>query len=185
MKKIIKFLVIFLLLAGLAIPAYAKGKASTHISKAEKYIKKNQTSKAIEEYTRALKIEPENIDIKIDLLKTYAARVTKYIKQDKEYGKAANDIRSSLFYILYFNPELNTEELNNINEVEKALLFCNKRIGINNSAKTHFYIAQLLDIAEEYPAAGYEYMEAARNKKYRETSIKRTAEILILLGGKK
>lgn len=178
MKKIVKILILLLLFTS---PVFAKDSYTTLVNKGLKLYDKGNYTESITEFSKAAKLEQKDKLAKLGLIAAYKKRGDKYLN-NKEYGKAANDYRSVLFYILYFHPELNTEELNaNIPQMQKYLKDCETKLHFKNTPKNHYSTAKLLDIAGEYPAAAYEYMQAV---KYKKEAAERAAQIIRELEGK-
>lgn len=182
MKKTIKTLIIIILLA-VTMPVFAKENALTHVNRAAKLSDKYKYTEAIKEYSKAIAIDPVCYMAKYGIILTHAEQGDICLLEDKEYGKAANHYRSILFYTLYFHPELNTENLNSkIPMMREALGICEKKLHYKNTPKNHYNTAKLLELAEEYPAAAYEYMQASKNKKLAKECNKNVAAILCKLG---
>lgn len=117
------------------VPAYAK------TTKGMKYLQTEDYTKAIQEFSKTLDKE--------GLISAYTKRGDKNF-QDKEYGKAANDYRSALFYA----PDNE--------EIQKSLKLCEKKLKLKNTPKNHYYTAKLLEAAGENAAAKYEYTQAEK-----------------------
>lgn len=167
----------------ITLHVYAAESYKTHLTKGKQYLDKNNFTEAIQEFSKALKMEPKHFECKKNLIYAYALRGDQYLKENKEYGKAANDYRSMLFYTLYFNFDLNSQELNTaIPVLLKYLNICEKELHFKKTAKNHFYTAKLLETAGEYPAAAYEYFQVLKSKKYSDESYKHVGKILVDLG---
>ncbi len=147
MKKIINILLLLIL----TMPVLAK---ESPVSKGQKLYDKGKYTEAIIEFSKTAKKD------KLVLISAYEKRGDKYFNE-KEFGKAANDYRSALFYALYFYPEPNT----NISQLQKNLKDCEAKLHLKNTAKSHYYTAKLLDIAGEYPASAYEYMQTKNQER--------------------
>lgn len=143
-QKIIKTLILLLFTS----PVIAK---DSQISKGQKFYNQEKYTEAIIEFSKTAKKD------KLVLISAYEKRGDKYFKE-KEYGKAANDYRSALFYVLYFYPEMNTD----ITQIQRKLKDCEAKLHLKNTSKNHYYTARLLDISKEYPAAAYEYMQTSK-----------------------
>lgn len=131
----IRFLIIIFLLITVLIPSYAK------TNKGMKYLQAEEYTKAIQEFSKTQDKE--------GLISAYAKLGEKNFK-DKEYGKAANNYRSALFYA------------SNNEEVQKSLKLCEKKLKFKDTPKNHYYTAKLLEVAGEEAAAKYEYSKAAK-----------------------
>lgn len=178
MKRIIKALIFFIIFTA---PVFAKDSYTALVNKGLKLYDKGCYTESIKEFSKAAKLEQKDKLAKLGLIVAYGKRGDKYSKEN-EYGKAANDYRSVLFYTLYFHPELNSDELNtNIPQMQKCLKDCETKLHFKNTLKNHYYAAKLLDIAGEYPAAAYEYMQAA---KYKKDALERASQIITEIEGK-
>ncbi len=135
------FTTIFLLIAVLT-PAYAKTNKGIKFLQAEEY------TKAIQEFSKTLDDE----ESKEGIISAYVKRGDKNF-QNKEYGKAANDYRSALFYA----PD-------NI-KIQNSLRSCEKKLKFKNTPKNHYYTAKLLKVAGEEAAANYEFTQSAKYMK--------------------
>lgn len=148
MNKTVKILIaLFLFL--MMQPVFAKENATVHINRAVKLFDKGLYTASIAEYSKAIKISSNDTAANNGIILAYTSRAKGYLNEN-EYGKAANDYRSILFY----SPELV--------EIKKALKFCENKLGFKNTSKNHYYTAKLLDVAGESAAAAYEYTQAAK-----------------------
>lgn len=177
MNKIILFLLcycMFLQTTVLAKPSY-----TTQLNKGTKQLKEQKYTPAIESYTKAVKLAPENLQARVGLANAYITRANIYYNRDKEFGKAANDYRCALYYILYFKPAIEDAELEKLNsEAENKLNVCYKKLHFKKNSETRFHIAGLLKIAEVYPAALYEYNQASKDKELTERCNKNINELI-------
>jgi tetratricopeptide (TPR) repeat protein len=79
------------------------GYVDDHYNKGMAFLKQRQYSKAINELKTALEIAPDDTSIKNNLAVAYSSRATYYYNKNLGIEKSANDYRSSLYYLKYFN----------------------------------------------------------------------------------
>ncbi len=183
MKKFFIISVLIIIFICTQLTSSAKDSYGTYFKKGEKALAEQEYTKAINELTKALNLASKNSDVKEDLINAYILRGDK--NKDKEYGKSANDYRSALFYIEFFIPE-NTKDITKTileyvkNQLENSL----KHLSYKKSPQESYYYGYLLESAGEYAAAGYEYIQASKDKKLNEKSNKGIERIIKKLGFK-
>lgn len=181
MKKIIKTLIVFSLFA--MLPVFAADSSTAHCKKAAKLLDKGEYTEAIKGFSKAITISPCDPAAKLGLIMAYAEQGDKFFLEDKEYGKAAHNYRAVLFYTLYFHPEFNSDNLNSkIPMMYDALSLAEKKLRFKHNAQNHYNTAKLHELAGEYSAAAYEYIQASKNKKYTKECMENVAGILSELG---
>ena len=90
-----------------------------------KYLETSQYSSAIVEFKKALRENPNDYSTIVALSNAYNGRAVYYNNTAKNTQKAANDLRSAIFYTKYFNTTQSSSLQNSINAMEtnlKALL---------------------------------------------------------------
>ncbi len=179
MKKVVIILVcsfFFLQTQVIAKPSY-----TTHLNKGLKQLNEQKYTPAIESFTKAVKLAPDNLQTRVSLAKAYITRADIYFDKDKEFGKAANDYRCALFYLEYLEPVIIDSELEKlIIDAETKLNLCCKKLHFKKTCENRYNTAELLKIAEIYPAAVYEYNKAAKDKNLTEKCNKKISEVLKL-----
>lgn len=177
MKKIILFVLcsfMFIQTSVLAKPSY-----TTQLNKGEKQLNEQKYTPAIESYTKAVKLAPDNLQARVGLVKAYVTRANVYYNKAKEFGKVANDYRCALYFSQYFKPAIEDAELEKLSsEAETKLNVCYKKLHFKKNCENRFVIAGLLEIAEVYPAAVYEYSQASKDKDLAEKCNKNINELL-------
>jgi tetratricopeptide (TPR) repeat protein len=69
------------------------------------YYNNSQYTKAIEQFTQALKLAPTNAPIRNNLAVSYISRGTYFHNNVKNYEEAANNYRAAIYYLEYDAPE--------------------------------------------------------------------------------
>lgn len=178
MKKIFKtIIVIFLLFA--TIPVFA----TEYNEKAAKLLDKGEYEESIKEFSKTLKSTPTDLVAQYGIILANIEQSKQFLK-NKEYEKAANNFRSALFYMIYFqHDEVDSRKFNDkIPTIEKYLQFCEKKLNQKNTPQNHYNTAKRLELAQEYPAAAYEYMQASKSKKLSKDSKRNAAKMIAKLG---
>ena len=170
-KAISSFLFISLLV--LAQPSFAQQVyddnyvESPYYIQGNKYLASSQFSSAIVEYKKALRENPNDYSTIIALSNAYNGRAAYYNNTAKNPAKAANDLRSAIFYTKYFNTNPQGTLQGQIEAMEtnlKALLAAtNYSSAPDNIAKT----AKTLRTQGEFAASGYEWYKLLNDGKYK------------------
>lgn len=177
MKKFILFILCYCIF--LQTSVFAKPSYITPLNKGTKQLNEQKYTPAIESYTKAVKLAPDNLEVRVGLVNAYITRANIYFNKDKEFGKAANDYRCALYYIQNFKPELADSELEKLNiEAENKLNICYKKLHFKKNPESRLIIAELLKIAGVYPAAVYEYSQASKDKDLTEKCNKNINELI-------
>lgn len=180
MKKIISIILLLFVYVAFQPVSYAKAAGNTHITKGAKYLTACKYTLAIKEYSAVLKTDNKNSQALNGIVKAYSLRGKQYAEKDKEWGKAANDYRASLFYAQDMSSGTAKDV---VSKTEDALDDCYKKLAFRKSAQNRFDIASILYVAEVYPAAAYEYMQASSDKRLKKDCEKKITEIKKILSG--
>lgn len=177
MKKIVLFILCYCIF--LQTYALAKPSCTTQLNKGAKQFNEQKYTPAIESYTKAVKLAPDNLQARVGLVNAYITRANVYYNKDKEFGKAANDYRCALYYIQYFKPVIEDAELEKLSfEAENKLNLCYKKLHFKKNGESRFIIAELLKIAGVYPGAVYEYNQASKDNNLTEKCNKNINELI-------
>ncbi len=168
-----KSLLLFISLLVLAQTSYAEQVyddsyvESQYYVSGNKYLANSQYSTAIVEFKKALRENPNDYSTIVALSNAYNGRAAYYNNTAKNPEKAANDLRSAIFYTKYYNTVQQGSLQNSINAMEtnlKALLdSMNYSSAPDNIAKT----AKNLRTQGEFAASGYEWYKLLGNEKYK------------------
>jgi tetratricopeptide (TPR) repeat protein len=120
---------------------------------------------------------------RIGLINAYLARATEYVTKDKNYEKAANDYRSSLFYLTYYTSnEVAQNSATTIGKVQNNLDACLNATRFDTSPENRFATAKRLRAEGEFAAAAYEFMQALGSQKLQKDSFEQIASIMKVIG---
>lgn len=134
-------------------PNYIEGK---------KYLSNSQFSSAINEFKKAIRINPADTSSIIELVNAYNMRATYYNNTMKDVDKAVTDIKSALFYAKYYNTTTQTISPQNIQAIEKNLNAISKKITDEERIK----LAKNERTKGEFAASGYDFFQLLNNPTY-------------------
>ena len=162
----------------------APGAFAQHYDAAQNYLMQNQYSSAIVEFRKALRINYLDNSARIGLINSYLARATYYANQEKNYEKAANDFRSTLFYLrIYPNKDQTVQNsAAMITSANENLNQCLKVISFDMTSGSRYKKAEELRAIGNLSAAAYEFSKATENEKLAGNSNEQVADLLKLLG---
>ena len=182
MKKSFAALAYISIIVGLTgLAAHADFKE--HYDLGQSYAAQYQYPSAIEEFKSALRINYMDNSARIGLINAYLALGTDRANKDKDWSKAADDFRSALFYLKYY-PSQSTasNSAGVISQTEKNLETCLENAGYDFSSDNRYNTAKKLRAEGNFPAAGYEFMQALGSKNIQKSSFEQVAEIMKVLG---
>ena len=142
-----------------------------------------QYSSAISDFRKALAINYMDNSARIGLINAYLARATYYANQEKNYDKAANDFRSSLFYLKMF-PTKDQSIQNSAAMIASAtenLNQCLKVISFDKTAAARYKRAEELRAIGNFSAAAFEFSQAANNEKLAGNANVQIADLMKLM----
>jgi len=181
MKK--QIITIVLLAALTAIPAIAADEqlnwaANQHYETAQNYFKNSEYTKAIDEYKKALRINPNGFAERAGLINSYLARSAYFHDQAQEYDLALNDLRCALFFLKYYTDATpNAQMQSAIQVTEENLAMIMKHQNISTAPKDRFATAKQLRNSGNFAAAANEYMAAAADRTYAKESYEALGDI--------
>jgi tetratricopeptide (TPR) repeat protein len=154
-----------------------------HYDLGQSYAAQYQYPSAIEEFKSALRINYLDNSARIGLINAYLALGTDRANKDKDWNKAADDFRSALFYLKYYPGQSTANNSAGvITQTEKNLETCLENAGFDFSSDNRYATAKKLRAEGNFPAAGYEFMQALGSKTLQKSSFEQTAEIMKVLG---
>lgn len=176
--KLFQIVVILSLFNGIT-----KADFKEHFDLGQSYAAQYQYPAAITEFKSALKINYLDNSARIGLINAYLALGTEHANKDKNWEKAADDFRSALFYLKYYPSDSNAaNSASVISKTENNLDICLNTIGFDTSAENRFNKAKRLRAEGNFPAAGYEFMQALGSKEFQKDSFESVAKIMRTLG---
>ena len=154
-----------------------------HYDLGQSYAAQYQYPSAIEEFKSALRINYMDNSARIGLINAYLALGTDRANKDKDWLKAADDFRSALFYLKYYPGQSTaSNSAGVITQTEKNLETCLENAGFDFSSDNRYATAKKLRAEGNFPAAGYEFMQALGSKTLQKSSFEQVAEIMKVLG---
>ena len=182
MKKslatLVKLSVVTCLLGGIAQADFKE-----HFELGQSYMMQYQYPSAITEFRNALRINYLDNSARIGLINAYLARATEYVTKDKNYTKAANDYRSSLFYLTYYtSDDVARNSATTIGKVQNNLDACLNATKFDTSPENRFATAKRLRAEGEFAAAAYEFMQALGSQNLQKESFEQIASIMKVIG---
>lgn len=145
-------------------------------------LKASKYSDAITEFRKALRENPSDKSSRIQLVNAYLARAQYYNNKAMDYNKAANDLRSAIFYMRYYNNEpADAQYITDINTMEGNLDNVLYAIKADQTAKGHFMMGKSLRAQGEFAAAITEFQKSQTDATYRKTSLSNLGEIYYIL----
>ncbi len=155
---------------------------SEYYTNGVKFLKSNQFTNAIDEFRKALRENPADKSSKIQLVNAYILRAQYYNNTAKDYNRAANDLRSSIFYLKYYdNSPVDAQHINNLNTMEHNLENILYAINADQTPKGRFTMGKSLRAQGEFAAAVVEFQKAQQDTNYRKSSLANIGEIYDIL----
>ena len=132
-----------------------------------KFVEKAQYSSAINEFRKAIRVNPLDSSSLIGLSNAYNLRAVYYNNTVKDTEKAISDLKSALFFIKYF--PVNSAEvasIDSIQAIEKnlAALETSQKVGL--SADSRMETAKKARIKGEFASAAFDFYQLSNDKKY-------------------
>lgn len=172
---------ILALLAILAQPTFASFKE--HYDLGQQYLTNYQYSGAITEFKSALRINYLDNSARIGLINSYLARSTHYANKEKNWEKAADDLRAALFYMVYYPTKDKAQNsAAYIPQTTSNLNKCLQIMKFDTSPKSRFEKAKQLRAEGNFAAAGYEFNQTLSDKELIKDAFEQTGDIMKLLG---
>ncbi len=183
MKKYISAAAAVLLFSGLC--AYGEEniiRVTNFYQSGTQYLNSDQYSKAIGEFKKALRENPADNSSRIQIINAYHARAAYYNNKVQDFKSAANDLRSALFYMKYYDvTPVDSQTLKNIQITEGNLENVLSSMNFDNSPKGRYAAAKQLRSQGEFAASVTEYMYAITDPKYKKESFLALGEIYYIM----
>lgn len=169
MKKIIFFLVCMLLCQNVQAQTVYDDNYIENPNYLEgiKFVEKAQYSSAINEFRKAIRVNPLDSSSLIGLSNAYNLRAVYYNNTVKDYEKAISDLKSALFFIKYF--PINSAEvasIESIQAIEKNLSSLETSHKIGLTPESRLETAKKSRIRGEFASAAFDYYQLSSNSKY-------------------
>ena len=136
---------------------------SVYYNQGVEFLKAKKYPEAITEFRKALRENPTDKSARIQLVNTYLERAQYYNNKAMDYNKAANDIRSAIFYMKYYNNEpAEAKYIADINTMEENLETILYAINADQTPKGHLTMGKSLRAQGEFAAAMTEFQKAVQ-----------------------
>ncbi len=146
------------------------------------YMKTNQHTNAIAEFRKALRENPQDKSSRIQLVNAYLLRAQYYNNKAADYNKAANDLRSAIFYMKYYEcAPVDAQYIQDVQHMEENLDNILYAMKSDQSAKGHFVVGKSLRAQGEFAAAAVEFHKSQTDPTYRCQSLVSLGEIYYIL----
>lgn len=182
MKKIFLSILLFILVANVAL-AGDECTESAYYTQGMQYLQNAQYTSAIVEFKKALRENPSDLSSKISLTNAYISRAAYFNNKSYEYQKAANDLRSALFYIKYY------DEMSNDSNYSQAAAAAQQNLDVvlstikaDCSPKGRYITAKNLRAQGEFAASAYEYFQIMNDAVYRKNAYIGIGDVMKILG---
>lgn len=139
----------------------------------------NDYTEAISELNQVLMRYPNVIEIKNNLSDAYYRRGMDFYSV-KDFRKATNDLRASVFYLKYFQTPTSID-LEKVAIIENNLNNCIASQGIPVKGKNRFNEGKKLRGQGLFPQAIVEFIEASKDPSVRALALENTAELYSIM----
>ncbi|MBQ9246497.1 tetratricopeptide repeat protein [bacterium] len=167
MKKVLQLLICILLIQGIALsqqvyddnyqenPNYVQGL---------KYLESSQYASAINEFKKAIRVNPSDASALVGLSNAYNYRAQYFNNTAKSIPDAISDIKSALFFSKYFTPQgVNAISAQSIAAMEKNLNILETNSKADTSANGRLASAKKSRTKGEFAASAYDYYQLLNN----------------------
>lgn len=145
-------------------------------------LKTSQYTNAITEFRKALRENTNDKSSRIQLVNAYLARAQYFNNQAMDYNKAANDLRSALFYMKFYeNTPADGQYINDINAIENNLESVLYAMKADLTPKGRYMMGKSLRAQGEFAAAVSEFQKSQTDSTYRKSSLANLGEIYYIL----
>lgn len=180
-KAILCSLVISFLFSGVAFAEYSDEEyvPSAHYAGGMQYLQNYQYTSAISEFKAALRENPTDSSAKIGLINSYISRAAYYNNKSSDYQKAANDLRSALFYMKYYDNlagDYNTTQAMESNQKNLDMIL--SEIHADRSSKGIYLTAKTLRNQRELAASAYEFFQLINDSNYKKDAYANIGDIM-------
>ncbi len=155
---------------------------TAYYNKGLELLKANNYTEAIAEFRKALRENPADKSARIQLVNTYLERAQYYNNKAMDYNKAANDLRSAIFYMKYYNNEpAEAKYIADINTMEENLDTILYAINADQTPKGHLTMGKSLRAQGEFAAAMTEFQKAVNDTSCRKEALANIGSIYYIL----
>ena len=134
---------------------------TTHYNNGVQFLKSSKFDDAIIEFKKALRENPLDKTSRIQLVNAYIARAQYNNNKAMDYNKTANDLRSALFYLRFYNDEpVDVQYLSDVNNLEATLDNILYSMNADKSAKGRCTMGRSLRAQGEFAAAATEFRKS-------------------------
>lgn len=166
--------------------SYSQGgyseQGSQYYNNGVNFMKSAEYTKAITEFRKALRENSSDKSSRIQLVNAYLSRAQYYNNKAMDYNKAANDLRSAIFYMKYYNNEpADAMYITDINAMEGNLDNVLYAINADQTPKGRFTMGKSLRAQGEFAAAITEFQKSQTDTTYRKASLANLGEIYYIL----
>ncbi len=155
---------------------------SIYYQQGVKFLKSSQYTNAITEFRKALRENPTDKTSRIQLVNAYLSRAQYFNNKSMDYNKAANDLRSAIFYMKYYNNEpVEAKYIADTNNMETNLDNVLYAMQADQTPKGRYTMARSLKAQGEFAAAATEFQKAMIDNNYKKASLSALGEIYYTL----
>jgi len=134
---------------------------TTYYNNGVQFLKSSKYDEAIIEFRKALRENPFDKTSRIQLVNAYIARAQYHNNKIMDYNKTANDLRSALFYLRFYNDEpVDVQYLSDVNNLEATLDNILYSMNADKSAKGRCTMGRSLRAQGEFAAAATEFRKS-------------------------
>lgn len=133
-----------------------------------KYLETSQYTSAINEFKKAIRVNPKDASALVGLSNAYNLRAEYYNNTVKAVNNAISDIKSAIFYSKYYKPDdINAISPQSVAQMEKILNTMESSSKADISSSGRAKTAKASRTKGEFAAAGYDYYKLADDTKYK------------------
>jgi len=140
---------------------------SPYYIQGNKFLANSQFTSAIGEYKKALRENPNDYSSIVGLSNAYNSRAVYYNNTAKNPTKAANDLRSAVFYLKYFSSDSQQSTQSSIAAMENNIKSLLSSTNYTNSPENIYTTAKKLRTEGEFAASAYEWYKLLHDSKYK------------------
>lgn len=146
------------------------------------YFQNNQYTSAIAEFKKALRENPADSSAKIGIINAYISRAAYYTNKSSEYQKGANDLRSALFYMKYYDNlagDYNTTQA--MNSAQNNLDLLLNTFKADTTPKGRYAAAKTLRSQGEFAASAYESFQIINDNSYNKYAYANIGDVMNIM----
>lgn len=156
---------------------------SAYYNNGVKFLKSSSYDNAIIEFKKALRENPTDKSSRIQLVNSYIARAQYNNNKVMDYNKTANDLRSALFYLRFYDEQpVDVQYLSDVNNLEATLDNILYSMNVDKSAKGRCTMGRSLRAQGEFAAAATEFHKSIQaDISCKKTALANLGEIYLIL----